>query len=94
MVEITLDYRCSICGSNLRLLEKKRYIEILCPRCGIGLRESKKEIIASVRKGNRIEWKDAILKLVLDFYSSTPTILRIRGVSELNEGTHILKNVR
>ncbi len=93
MIKITLSYKCPLCGSNLILLEKKRYVEIMCPRCGIGLREDKNLLRETICNGRTVEWKDAIIRLVLDFYNSTPAILRIRRICKLNKGTHILENV-
>jgi len=65
----------------------------MCPRCGIGLREDKRLITEEIRSGRTIEWKDAITRLVLDFYNSTPAILRVRRIRKLDKGAHILENV-
>ncbi|NPA23363.1 MAG: hypothetical protein GXO23_03605 [Crenarchaeota archaeon] len=93
MVKITLDYKCPICGNNLILLEKKMFVEIQCPRCGIGLRESKREIERNMKERDRLNWSNVILRLVLDFYYSTPTILKIRGICKFDKGAHVLKNI-
>ncbi len=94
MLKIVLDRKCNICRStNLILIETEKYVEVQCPNCGIGLRLDKKYVRDSIKVGNLLRWKYFINSIVLDFYKSSPTILRIRSVRKFDKSTNILENV-